>query len=211
MDEPRKLTTYPVPRPPVTAPTPERLVGEERLCPFGPDCPHCQVARLSAERKAIEVAVRKLCPLDNNEGYEDEDEGRVLYRCINEDGDAFIDTESLAEAVEGMVASYDRVCGAFEAKCEETHRLTAEVERLNVEVDFYRALQRTDNSQVIAALTAEVERLKKAVYWAYHEGLTDAVGAAQQGGKWDESAAQRDVVRADAALSLPTPAPEATE
>lgn len=62
-----------------------------------------------------------------------------------------------------------------------------------------------------ARLTAEVERLKKAVYWAYHEGLTDAVGAAQQGGKWDESAAQRDVVRADAALSLPTPAPEATE
>jgi len=79
---------------------------------------------------AIEVAVRKLCPFDNNEGYEDEDEGRVMYRCINEDGDAFIETESLAEAVEGIVASYDRVCEAFEAKCEETHRLTAEVQRL---------------------------------------------------------------------------------
>jgi hypothetical protein len=82
------------------------------------------------ERDAIEVAVRKLCPLDNNEGYEDEDGDAVVYRCMNEDGDAFIEAESLAEAVEGMFASYDRVCEAFEAKCEESQRLTAEVARL---------------------------------------------------------------------------------
>lgn len=107
-----------------TAPS-ARRVGEEIM--------EAQVAALTTEREFIEIAVRKLCPLANNEGYEDEDGDVVVYRCINEDGDAFIDTESLAEAVEGMVASYDRVCSAFEAKCEEVHRLTAEVERLTKE------------------------------------------------------------------------------
>ncbi len=86
-------------------------------------------------------------------------------------------------------------------------RLTAEVERLNVEVDFYRALQRTDNSQVIAALTAEVERLTNAlVKVRAHTAHTKANPDELHIGLL--ASIERI---ADAALSLPTPAPEATE
>jgi hypothetical protein len=63
---------------------------------------------------AVKVSVRKLCTVENNEGYEEEDAGQEIYRCVNENGDAFIETEDLAEAVAGMVVSYDYMCEAHE-------------------------------------------------------------------------------------------------
>ena len=180
--------------PQVTAPTPERRVGEARVA---------ELAALEIVDEALGLSAEVQCQ-------------RILYN----------------EKV--------RVARDLLDERAAVARLTAEVERLNVEVDFYRALQRTDNSQVIAALTTEVERLREiaeeainAARLAWHEGYDDAVDPA-----WSEKQLRYAKVDAEpheikavthffgvsdtkawveelsarlAALSLPTPAPEVTE
>jgi hypothetical protein len=65
-----------------------------------------------AELAAIEAVIRETCPLNNNEGYEEDDAadhpGVVMYRCIGEDGDPVIEAISRAEAVRAMADAWDR-------------------------------------------------------------------------------------------------------
>lgn len=77
-------------------------------------------ALLAAEARVneVEAVVREVCLIENNEDGED----GAAYICINDNGDPFIEAETLGEAVKGIVQAWEwcqRKSEAAEARLRE--------------------------------------------------------------------------------------------
>lgn len=159
------------------------------------------IAALTAEVEAIEAAVREVCPLSDNEGYEDEDAGAVVYRCIGEDGDPLIETESRAEVIRGLLGLWHRVSDRAELLSHDFDELSKafaatlaqdEIAHLNRE-----CLKLGEDNQ---RLTAEVERLTK-------EKARASQMAFEEGAVWGFTRPTGAAIQAEAVRRYPLPTP----
>lgn len=77
-----------------------------------------EVDVLKTEREAVEQAVRGVAPLENNEGWEFEDdspqsvERKPRYLVLNEDADPIVDAATLSEAVKQIINCWTNVSEA---------------------------------------------------------------------------------------------------
>lgn len=86
-----------------------------------------ELARLREEHAAIEAAARTVCPIDHNEGYEDLDEGRVMYRCLGESGAPVIEAVTPAEVLTQMSERWAQMQAYAERMRDERDALAAKI------------------------------------------------------------------------------------
>ncbi len=97
----------------------------------------CPKHPLAILRKQLDGVARIVCPLDNNDGYEEEDAeaGHVtpMYRAMNEDGDAFLETADPVAVFSYFLDAWWRCGDKIEELEGRVRELEKEIEDIETE------------------------------------------------------------------------------